>query len=128
MAKKDVNISPYGVARDFTSFYAAIVPPRKSTALGPKLHLPLAETALMAKGKIIRWLQTAPNGEATERLEVDKKKVEKSFRDGGRLQLPQHWPGHEQRGLVVHINLPFTFLQRSPPRQTTVNWSQLSEE
>lgn len=83
MAKKETSVLPYGIVRDYASFYNAIVPPRKSTALGPKLHLPMVETALLTKGKVVRWLQTAANGEASEVLASDKRKVEKSFKDGG---------------------------------------------
>lgn len=81
---KTVSFVPYGNVRDYASFYAAIVPARKSTAQGgPKLHLPLADTALLARGKVVRWLQTAPNGEATEKLQTEKHVVRDAFKTAG---------------------------------------------
>jgi hypothetical protein len=79
-----VNIVPYGTQVATTAFFAAVVPVTgRRGAGGPKLHVPLCQTALLAKGKIVRWLHTAPNGEAAERLMQSKEEVFQSFKKDG---------------------------------------------
>ena len=83
------NIVPYGTPLATTAFFAAVVPVTgRRGAGGPKLHVPLCETALLTKGKIVRWLHTAPNGEAAERPMQSKEEVFQSFKKEGEFQRP----------------------------------------
>ena len=70
---------PFGNVRDGLSFYSALVPRQKSS-VAPKALVPIVDCMLLNKGRLVRWLCTGDEGEATEKLSTDKEALLRVFR------------------------------------------------
>lgn len=72
----------FGNAREAGTFYSALVP-KQHTAVAPKALVPITDTILLVRGRIVRWLCGSPSGEASEKLSTDRDAILRVFRDTG---------------------------------------------
>ena len=78
--------TPFGNVRDALSFYNALVPRQKASVV-PKALVPIVDCMLLNKGRLVRWLCTGDEGEATEKLSTDKEALLRVFRKISAFQM-----------------------------------------
>ena len=64
------------------TFFSALVP-KSGKSSAPRALVPIAETVLLAKGRVTRWLCTGADGEATEKLSTDAAAMLRVFKAAG---------------------------------------------
>lgn len=70
---------PFGNVRDAPSFYNSLVPRQRASAV-PRALVPVVDCMLLNKGRLVRWICTGEEGEATEKLSTDREALLRVFK------------------------------------------------